>query len=296
MHLNKIKTKIGLEIFKIKKNFEIFGKLKKNYTLHFTLKKNEPLYDLVYNGYDFHKKLLTDEDINFIIQKYVNKLKLTNDKTFDYNLTFPFFDKKIMQKVFNSEIIEKINGFFLKVYNVKPVLQQSPMIVITKPSIENKDMNKSVKIPADYHTDYPTEMAIHIPLNDLKENSIHTVYCEKSNRHLLTKSTSKYGDKFVSKFKKVKLSTTKGNAIILDTQGIHRANVKKGDLRIMLFLKFSSKNNLIYDVDYSENSDKSKLSEYFNFNNQILENDRDFALRNGYLDENQCKIYNYFTK
>ena len=160
MHLNKIKTKIGLEIFKIKKNFEILGKLKKNYTLYFTLKKNEPLYDLIYNGYDFHKKLLTDEDINFIIQKYMNKLKLTNDKT---------------------------------------------------------------------------------------------------------KSTSKYGDKFVSKFKKVKLSTTKGNAIILDTQGIHRANVKKGDLRIMLFLKFSSKNNLIFDVDYSENSYKSKLSEYFNF-------------------------------
>ena len=64
MHLNKIKTKIGSEIFKIKKNFEIFGKLKKNFTLHFTLKKNEPLYDLVYNGYDFHKKLLTDEQRN----------------------------------------------------------------------------------------------------------------------------------------------------------------------------------------------------------------------------------------
>ena len=44
MIVNKIKTKIGSEIFKIKKNFEIFGKLKKNFTLHFTLKKNEPLF------------------------------------------------------------------------------------------------------------------------------------------------------------------------------------------------------------------------------------------------------------
>lgn len=294
MHLNKIKTKIGLKMFKLKKNFEIFGKLKKNYTLHFGTKKQEPLYNLLYNGYDFHEKILTHEDINFIIKKYINKYKLDNDQTFDYNLTFPFFDEKIMKKILSSEIIKKINSFFQKVYNLKPVLQQSPLIIITKPSIQNEDMNKSVKIPADYHTDYPTEMAIHIPLNDLKEDVIHTVYCQKSNRNLLTKSTSKYDDKFVSKFKKIKLATLKGNAIILDTQGIHKANVKKGDLRIMLFLKFSSKNNLICDVDYSDNSNKSKSSEYFNFNNKILENDRDFAIRNGHLDENQCKIYNYF--
>ena len=138
--------------------------------------------------------------------------------------------------------MNKQKFFFKSIYKLEPVFQQSPLLIITKPGFNNKnEMKKNYKIPADFHTDYPTEMALHIPLNDLREGAIHTVYCKSSNRNIFVKSTSKYKEEFAHRFEKINLVTKKGAGILLDTQGIHKANVNKRDIRIMLFFKFSSK-------------------------------------------------------
>jgi hypothetical protein len=227
MHLNELKSKIGLKFFKIKKKFEIVSKIKKNYIFFYKIKKETPLYNFFNDGFDIYENLLSNNDVDYILEKYTNFKNNKNDKNYEYNLTFPFFDKKILDKIFSSSLIKTINDFFIEVYKVKPVLQQSPMIVITKPAIENDEMSSKIKIPADYHTDFPTEVALHIPLNDLEENVIHTIYCRSSNRDFFTKSTSKYNSSSTKKFEKVKLVTKKGNGILLDTQGVHKANIKK---------------------------------------------------------------------
>ena len=202
-------------------------------------------------------------------------------------------DKIILEKVFSSEIFRKTKIFFKSIYNVDPVLQQSPLIVITKPSFDENEMRTSYKIPADYHTDYPTEMALHIPLNDLKEGVIHTVYCKSSNRNIFIKSTSKYSENFTNKFKKINLVSKRGAGILLDTQGIHKANVKKANIRIMLFFKFSSKNNIIKNVNYTESSFSAKKSSYFKFDKEKLMIDKNYSTVLG-LEKKQIEIFDYF--
>lgn len=294
MHLNKLKSKIGLKFFKLKKNFEIINKIKKNYIFYSKIKKNDPLYNLFNDGFDIYPNLISEDDIKYILKKYTNIENKNNSSSYDYNLIFPFFDKYILNKILNSNIISNINNFFLKVYKVKAILQQSPLLVITKPSIENHEMSSKIKIPADYHTDYPTEMALHIPLNDLKNDMIHTIYCRSSNRDYLIKSTSKYNQQFAEKFERVKLVTKKGNGILLDTQGIHKANVKKNEIRIMLFLKFSSSSNIINNLDYSDVSTKSKESGYFTFNNFTTQSDCNYSEETSQLNSEQRKIFDYF--
>jgi hypothetical protein len=292
MLLGNFKSKIGNNIFQLRKNFEIFSKMKKKLIFHKISKKNS-IYNLLNNGYEIQENLLNSDDINFISNKYLFSNNINDDKVYQQNLTFPFFDKIIIEKVFNSEIFRKTKIFFKSIYNVDPVLQQSPLIVITKPSFDKNEMNTSYKIPADYHTDYPTEVALHIPLNDLKEGVIHTVYCKSSNRNIFIKSTSKYSENFTNKFKKINLVSKKGAGILLDTQGIHKANVKKGNIRIMLFFKFSSKNNIIKNVDYTKSSFSAKKSNYFRFDKEKLMIDKNYSAVLG-LKKEQIEIFDYF--
>jgi hypothetical protein len=62
----------------------------------------------------------------------------------------------------------------------------------------------------------------------------------------------------------------------------------------MLFLKFSSKSNIITKIDYTDVSKKSKESGYFVFNNRLLQMDCNYAEEKGYLTQQQRKIFDYF--
>ena len=62
----------------------------------------------------------------------------------------------------------------------------------------------------------------------------------------------------------------------------------------MLFIKFSSKKNLLENIDYSSNSVKAKKSNFFKFDYEQTLKDMNGHKEKNYLTSNQLKLFNYF--
>lgn len=294
MLINKIRKNLGLNFFLLKKRLEIFNKIKKNYFYYLNSNEDKSFQSILEKGYFIEKNILNNNDINAILNKYLDSNYLNNEKRFDYNLFYPFFDEKILNKILSSETMHLAKKFFSMIYQSIPKFQQCPLLIITKPNLNNNEIENRIKIPATFHTDYPTEMSLHIPLVDLNENEIFTTYCQGSNRSYFVLPTTDYDQDYVKKFKQIKLTSNKGDGILLDTQGIHKAKIEKNSIRIMLFIKFSSEKNLLENIDYSSNSEKAKKSNFFKFDHEQTLKDMNGHKEKRYLNSNQLKIFNYF--
>ena len=295
MNLLTLKQKIGLTFFKIKKNFELFDRIKKNSLC----KKKELSSDLskfISQGYLIKEKLLNDEDVNYILNHYINIDHIDDGDSFDYNLIIPFFNKKIINKILESELCENLDKFFKLTTKANFHFQTVPYIVITKPLSDQDTIDgKSAKIPVNYHTDFPFEITLQVPLLDLDLKSPHTLYFEKTNRSIFFRSTSVYKEEKLSKFKKINLIGKKGDGILIDTQGVHRANVYKNSIRIMLFIKFSNSKNIITNTNHKNLYEKLKHLDYFKYyNNPQLVKDYEYAKFSKLLKLSQLNIYQDF--
>ena len=295
MHqLVEIKQKIGNTFYRIKKNLDIFPRLKKNILL-----KNKYLEkdfrEFLEKGYIIQTEFLDRKDLKYIIGEYLNLKNINNNEYYDYNLSIPFFDKKIIEKITSSSLFFVLKKFYSMTCNSEIFFQQTPLIVITKSSVDQSLANDNTRIPVRFHTDYPSEISLQIPLINQLDYSPHTLYLEKTNRDIKFKCSTIYDEKKLNDYNKVKLLGNEGDAVLIDTQGVHRANIFKNSLRIMLFFKFSSKKNILSNIDYKELYKRSAKLNYFKYDNKskFLE-DYNFAISSNFLMKNQINIYKDF--
>lgn len=296
MHqLVDIKKKIGNTFYQIKKNLDVLPRLKKNFLLKNKFLEKD-LYKFLDKGFLIQNAFLDQKELNYIIREYLNLNNINDNNYYDFNLSIPFFDQKIIEKIISSNLFQVIKKFYSLTCNSKIFFQQIPFIVITKPSIDQSLANEKTRIPARFHTDYPSEISLQIPLINQLNYTPHTLYLEKTNRDLKFKCMSNYDEKSLKDYNKVKLLGHEGDAILIDTQGVHRANLFKNSLRIMLFFKFSSKKNILNNVNYKELYERSAKLNYFRTDNKLkLLEDYNYAISSEFLMKNQLNIYEDFN-
>ena len=292
--LVKLKKKIGNTLYQIKKNLDIFPRLKKNILLKNTHLEKD-FRQFLEKGYIIQTEFLDQKDLRYIIGEYLNLKNIHDNDYYDYNLSIPFFDKKIIEKIISSSLFSVLKNFYSMTCNSEIFFQQVPFIVITKSSIDQFLANNKTRIPVKFHTDYPSEISLQIPLINQLDHSPHTLYLEKTNRDIKFKCSTTYDEKKLNYYNKVKLLGNEGDAVLIDTQGVHRANIFKNSLRIMLFFKFSSKKNILSNIDYKELYKRSAKLNYFKYGNKskFLE-DHNFAISSNFLMKNQLNIYKDF--
>ena len=225
----------------------------------------------------------------------------------DQNLSWPCLSKEVIELFLRSQYRETIDRYFRVMYGCMPVLQKVPSIVVTYPLLDQINaLEPKEKFPAQWHTDYPQEFSVHIPLTVIDESVTHTVYVGGSARDLLIQPQQVVSDEYISqRYNKQRIHrmvAEPGDVIFLDVTGYHRANLRFG-MRAMIQLKYTTGNDLLLFNSPINDSIKEKylrnlaaLKNYYSGYSALkkvlrdqLRSLRDIALPKGYELINRCQ-------
>ena len=242
---NKFKVHL-YSFFKIRTPYYIISKInklsfaKKNQKNIFKSKKsNDEFYCLLTDGMVLAKNLINKTTIN----NWINKYHITIDsfRECDGNISFPFYNKELHNLLFESEFLDYLNMYYDLVYEKKPVLQQMPTLVVTKPKMNQVNFSHgNHNFPATWHTDYLTEFTIHIPIVDINSETNHTKYLKGSHTNFLIPPI---GAIKVDETNNINCFAKAGDALFIDVDGWHRGHLQKGSFRAMIQLKYTIGNN-----------------------------------------------------
>lgn len=203
------------------------------------------LQDLTNKGFANYESLLDSQKLIYLREQY--GLIKENFTKFDSNISLPFVNSTILKRLdYGTELGQLIKKFFHICYKITPVLQSLPHIIVTNSLIKQDSFNEKIhRIPAFFHTDYPTEVTIHIPLTDITAKTPRTMYLNGSAMDSFIRPMKKYDAKrVVDKFKSSELFAKAGDALVIDVTGVHKAVIEPKP-RIMLQLKFTSEKNIL---------------------------------------------------
>jgi len=184
--------------------------------------------------------------------QYMKQKYPLSDDTFlpcEGNIAWPVMDDQIRDILCNTTFRECITDYFYCAYREIPILQMVPTITVTKPNITQEEYKHGFHaFPGAWHTDYPTEMGVHIPVNDITTQTTHTKYIETSNRVALEPDGLLLNDSFMEETYGpnciVQCLAKAGEVLIMDTTGFHRAELNV-EPRIVLQFKFTAGNDPI---------------------------------------------------
>ena len=233
-------------------------------------------------------------DTNFV--QYIKEKYLLSDDIFlpcEGNLSWPIMDDQIRNILCNTTFRAFITEYFYCAYRKIPILQMIPTITVTKPNITQEYYKHEVHgFPGIWHSDYSTEMGVHIPINDITTQTTYTKYVETSNRVALEQDGLSLNDSYIKKIYGpnclAQCLSKSGEVLIMDTTGLHRAEISKG-LRIMVQFKFTVGNDpLIFNIEnlkYKKSIDRLKRNhKKFEILKKIIKSDLDYIKSNTFDD------------
>ena len=231
-----------------------------------------PLRRFADNGFYVFRNFCEESEIFRLRSRY---LCLDNLSSNDDNLGVPFFDHSFMDRFYESSAWQMFSMYGRSVYGLEPVLQIYPSLIVTKPTFKQEEFSsKNHRVPAGFHTDYPTELTVHVPLAEISIETSHTRYCARSHRSLRVREQRRYDSSdVVDRFEHVHLLANAGDMIAIDVTGIHRADVVRDSVRIMIQLKFTSPRYLLKGIDWSAAGTKARASRAFTENTAVFEED-----------------------
>jgi hypothetical protein len=241
-------------------------------------KENRELIQLLNDGMVLSKNVIDD----VTVKNWISRYKIFSDSFIECegNISFPFFNSELSDLLFNSDFLNNLYSYFDLVYGKKAVLQAMPTLVITKPKITQDNFTSSeYNFPAAWHTDYISEFTIHIPLTNIDNLTNHTKYILKSHTNFLIPPL---GARKVNESNKIDCFAKVGDALFIDVDGWHRAQLEKGSFRAMIQLKYTLGNDqLEYDPDNSKqmaaiNRSKKHTLNYTNLKSVLEEDYRYF--------------------
>jgi hypothetical protein len=235
----------------ISKKFKLFLANRKKDVLFKSAKSNNEFSHLISNGMVVAENII---DKN-IIENWISKYNIYNENfvACKGNVFFPFYNKEFHDILFNSNFLDYLNMYYYLVYGKKPVMQQMPTLVITKPDINQLDISHGKSnFPAVWHTDYLTEFTIHIPIVDINSKTNHTKYLNGSHTNFFAPPI---GAVKVNETNNTNCFARAGDALFIDVDGWHRGHLEKGSFRAMIQLKYTIGND---QLTYNPNNIKSK--------------------------------------
>ena len=204
-------------------------------------KRDESLVKLVRNGWVNVPSLFNANGGNI----HSKELRICSDnfKAAEGNYSWPVIDETLHKFLESKSLNKLLDDYFRLAYRGRPVLQIVPNIVITKPSISpEKFVHGKHGFPAVWHTDYPTEFTIHIPLSEIDNSTPHTQYLETTHRMPASGAARTMTDDEVSveyaKKIKARCFSSVGDALLMDVTGVHKAQLNN-KWRAMIQLKYT---------------------------------------------------------
>ena len=95
-----------------------------------------------------------------------------------------------------------------------------------------------------------------------------------------------YGENLANQFDQVHLLANAGDLIVIDGNGIHRADVVRDSTRVMIHLKFTSPRYVLRGLDFSKLVSRSRESKFFMQSSIVLKED----LQSSFLFDNARMI------
>ena len=204
-------------------------------------------------GYNLYKNAIPLSVYSKLTDEY-----FVNEKWFldtNSNIALPILQKELLKSIdYDSPILSYVQEYFRAFYRAEPNLQQVPKIIVTNPDIESKNFDAAKhRIPAFFHTDYPSELTVHIPLTDINDKTPRTLYLRGSHVSKSVRPMKKYvNTDHLSSFEHVELFAKSRDALIIDVTGVHKA-VLSPNLRIMIQLKYTAGNDILdADINYEK--------------------------------------------
>ena len=238
-------------LYIISKKFKLFFANRNKDVLFKSSKSNNEFSHLLLNGMVLAENII---DKN-IIKNWISKYNIHNENFIACkgNISFPFYNKEFHNILFNSDFLDYLNMYYDLVYGKKPVMQQMPSLVITKPDINQLDFSHgNDNFPAVWHTDYLTEFTVHIPIVDINSKTNHTKYLNGSHTNFFAPPL---GAVKVNETNNTNCFARAGDALFLDVDGWHRGHLEKGSFRAMIQLKYTTGND---QLTFCPNNNKIK--------------------------------------
>ena len=151
-----------------------------------------------------------------------------------------FLDPHLYEYFFDNDILAGIRRYM----GVQPVFRQSPWLedVNFKNNCASLISLDPAMYAAAFHTDYYRQLNIMLLLTDITEDTTHTEYAVGSNNRNIFKEGNNLAypvsNKLIAEagYPIHKLIGKKGDVIIMDTSGFHRACHKENTTRRLLSL------------------------------------------------------------
>ena len=197
------------------------------------------LLELLKSGFLRFRDRIDEDLISTCKDRY--GIKESNFTRTDGNITFPFFNAGIHDLLENSALIDVLEDYYRWMYGSPPILQIIPTLVVTYPSIPQRDFVQGAhNFPASWHVDYGSEFTIHIPLEEISDKTPHTRYIAGSHTSLLRPATKRGYD---SHKRVISCFAAPGDALMVDVDGWHRGHLEAHGFRAMIQLKFTTGND-----------------------------------------------------
>lgn len=235
----------------ISKKFKLFFANRNKDVLFKSSKSKNEFYHLLLNGMVLAENII---DKN-IIKNWISKYNIYDENFIACkgNISFPFYNKEFHNIMFNSDFLYYLNKYYDLAYGKKPVMQQMPALVITKPDMNQLDFSfGSDNFPAVWHTDYLTEFTVHIPIVDINSKTNHTKYLNGSHTNFFAPPV---GAVKVNETNNTNCFARAGDALFIDVDGWHRGHLEKGSFRAMIQLKYTIGND---QLTFQPNNAKTK--------------------------------------
>ena len=171
----------------------------------------------------------------FISRYLINDLEIIRG---NQNIIFPICDELTMLKIY-GEFRNQIFQYYQDNWGMDPILRDCPRLVISYPPTSYE---LSGGYPENFHKDYITAVTVHVPIIEINDSMPHTEYIEAS--HIKPRLIDLFINKKINQSYKnpKKLFCKKGDYIIMDVAGTHRASMlSKRNPRFMLQYKFVCK-------------------------------------------------------
>lgn len=216
-----------------------FGSKKLHRMLYSLKPENENLSCLIANGFFKYEAQIESKVIDDWMARYNIDTDLITPS--DGNCIIPFFNHEVFKLLTDSSFSRLLTLYFNAMYGCKPILQCTPSLVMTFPSIEQHEFKAGAhNFPANWHSDYVSEFTVHIPLVDITENNSHTLYAENTHTAFLnTPPEGPMNKTIVPSFAK------KGDVVMIDVDGWHTGRLEGVNPRIMIQFKFTKGNDLL---------------------------------------------------
>jgi hypothetical protein len=236
------------------------------------------LRDFADRGYHVFRSYCDASELDRLRRRYLDDVGALPSQ--DGNIAMPFFDPQFMSRFFESNVWSALSTYGRAVYGRAPVLQIYPSIVVTKPTFSQGEFVRGThRVPASYHTDYPSEMTVHIPLTDITAQTNHTRFCVGSHRAAKVSPRGTYAADATTPYEHVELFANAGDLLALDVTGIHRADVVQDSLRVMIQLKFTVPRYVIAASDIGKAAKHALASGAFVREQATFREDLEFAMR-----------------